>query len=160
MHIERLNPGDALRLKLLRLRALRHDPDAFGATYAAEVLFSEDVWLGRLTDEQTVFFVASVDGRDAGLNRFTARDGVAGLYSMWVDPGVRRRGVGRLLVEAVVDEARSRGHGSLLLEVVQSNVGAIRLYEQCGFEMTGRESRLPEPRQAVVELEMVCRIGE
>jgi ribosomal protein S18 acetylase RimI-like enzyme len=54
-----------------------------------------------------------------------------------VDPAAQGKGVGRALVEALADEARSRGARRLTLRVFAPNEGARRLYERCGFEVEG-----------------------
>ncbi len=59
------------------------------------------------------------------------------LYSLAVDPAARGRGVGRLLLEAVLASARSRGAVEVGLEVRTDNDGAIALYRSLGFTEAG-----------------------
>jgi ribosomal protein S18 acetylase RimI-like enzyme len=59
---------------------------------------------------------------------------VAGLA---VDPGARRLGVGRALLEAAEQRARERGARKLSLHVLSTNAGAQRLYDEAGFEREG-----------------------
>ena len=47
----------------------------------------------------------------------------------------RRQGVGRVLMEAVHDEARARGLEIVRLEVLEDNDAAFHLYEQLGYEL-------------------------
>ena len=54
-----------------------------------------------------------------------------------VDPAFAGRGVGRLLVEAAITEARRRGARKLSLRVLGGNARARSLYERCGFEVEG-----------------------
>jgi ribosomal protein S18 acetylase RimI-like enzyme len=54
-----------------------------------------------------------------------------------VDPAHQHRGVGRLLVEACVAQARQRGARKLTLRVLGFNDRARRLYEACGFNVEG-----------------------
>ena len=54
-----------------------------------------------------------------------------------VHPDASGQGVGRRLVEAVADEARSRGARKVTLRVLGSNAVARRLYERCGFVEEG-----------------------
>ena len=54
-----------------------------------------------------------------------------------VDPQAQRMGVGRALVEALIDEARKRGGRRLTLRVFAPNEPARRLYERLGFEVEG-----------------------
>ncbi|MGI5245586.1 ribosomal protein S18-alanine N-acetyltransferase [Dactylosporangium sp. CA-139066] len=73
--------------------------------------------------------------------------GYAGLAVMppdeaWVQNiGVRsdaqRRGIGRRLLEALLDEATRRGARQILLEVAVDNAPAQKLYAQYGFEAVG-----------------------
>jgi ribosomal protein S18 acetylase RimI-like enzyme len=65
-----------------------------------------------------------------------------------VDPGIRRRGIGRALVEAAAWEATARGARRLTLRVLAPNSEARALYASCGFEEEGvrREEFLLEGR--------------
>ncbi len=54
-----------------------------------------------------------------------------------VAAGHRRRGVGRALLLAAEEWARSAGVGKLELHVFPHNEAAIRLYESCGYEREG-----------------------
>ena len=57
----------------------------------------------------------------------------ATLFNIAVDPAHQRRGLGRELLEAVIDEVEKRGVATLWLEVRASNAAAIALYESLGF---------------------------
>ena len=70
------------------------------------------------------------------------RPGVAGLWGMWVTPDARRQGVGRQLVEAVVDWARAAGASRVELSVTDRADAAIALYAELGFVPTGEEHPL------------------
>lgn len=48
----------------------------------------------------------------------------------------RRHGIGRALMEAVLDGAVAAGIEEVTLEVLESNGGALALYEQLGFRTT------------------------
>ena len=47
------------------------------------------------------------------------------------------RGIGRLMLETVLSEAKKLGYGQAELEVVTENYGAIALYEAVGFVKCG-----------------------
>ena len=59
------------------------------------------------------------------------------LANVAVRRGFRERGIGRALVEAVMDRAREAGAERIVLEVRRSNVEAQKLYETLGFLATG-----------------------
>ena len=52
-------------------------------------------------------------------------------------PDWRRKGLGRWLVEAVLEEARQEGAARVTLEVRRYNLPAIALYERLGFRRVG-----------------------
>ena len=62
------------------------------------------------------------------------------LSKMAVDPSVRGRGTGRLLLEAAVEEARRIGATSLFLGSSTKLPAAVHLYESVGFEHVPPES--------------------
>jgi ribosomal protein S18 acetylase RimI-like enzyme len=64
----------------------------------------------------------------------------AGMLGMSTAKAWRRRGVGRLLLEAAIAEARDwPGFRRLELEVAPWNEGAIALYESLGFKHEARK---------------------
>jgi putative acetyltransferase len=58
-----------------------------------------------------------------------------------VDERHRRRGIGRMLLEAAVEWARISGVTKLELHVFPWNEPALRLYESFGFEREGFRRR-------------------
>jgi GNAT superfamily N-acetyltransferase len=144
----------------VRLDALRESPSAFGSTYAREAAFTEAEWLVRLerwNGETGVGFLAMDSDAGCGIAGGLLDlqdDTCAQLVSMWTAPTHRRHGVGKLLVDAVVDWARSRKIKTLTLMVVSTNGPAIRFYEQLGFARTGRTDPYPND-PSIVEYEML-----
>ena len=63
------------------------------------------------------------------------------IANLAVDPSARRSGIGGLLLDTVLDEARQRGTMTLYLEVRDSNLGARALYASRGFAEVGRRRR-------------------
>ena len=63
----------------------------------------------------------------------------------------RRKGYGRLVIDALIDYAIEHHFYSISLEVRESNVAAISLYEKCGFEKCGiRKGFYRFPSEAAV----------
>jgi ribosomal protein S18 acetylase RimI-like enzyme len=67
-----------------------------------------------------------------------------------VDPRWRRRGVGRALVEDSLARARSLGFDAMQYNLVFASNPARRLYEQLGFEVTGRVPDAVDGEEALV----------
>lgn len=55
-------------------------------------------------------------------------------------PDYRRRGIGRVLTERVMKQARDRRASAIWLHVREDNPGAIRLYEEIGFKEIARRT--------------------
>lgn len=138
--IRRTVETDADVLRSIRLRALASDPTAFGATHADVVQYGDDVWRERATGsaDNATFLAFDGDvavGMAVGVETSSARDRVE-LVSMWTAPEARGSGVGRRLVETVLDWATVRGTPEVRLWVTRGNDAAQRLYERCGFVLT------------------------
>jgi ribosomal protein S18 acetylase RimI-like enzyme len=145
--------------KEVRLRALQEAPYAFGSTYARESAFTDSEWVGRLdrwNGARGVGFIAVDGGSPCGIAGTLVDEKNperAALVSMWTAPSRRQTGVGRLLVNQVLDWAAGRKVSTLLLMVTSNNAGAIRFYEKLGFARTGRTEPYPND-PAVTEYEM------
>lgn len=59
------------------------------------------------------------------------------LLTLCVHPRYRRRGLGRRLLDHLLEQARQSGARSCFLEVRPSNTGARELYYQTGFVQVG-----------------------
>jgi ribosomal-protein-alanine N-acetyltransferase len=105
----------------------------FGATaWTAETFWSELAAPGRW------YAVLEEGGRVLGYAGLLAGGAESGAESdvqtIAVAPAARGKGLGRLLLDALVEQAARRGATSLLLEVRSDNAAAIALYRARGFE--------------------------
>jgi L-amino acid N-acyltransferase YncA len=86
--------------------------------------------------------VTESDGRVVGwgsLNSFNPRpvyDLVAD-FSVYVERAWRGKGVGRVLLDALVVKARALGYHKLVLAAFPFNEAGMRLYEKTGFRQVG-----------------------
>jgi ribosomal protein S18 acetylase RimI-like enzyme len=93
--------------------------------------------------EMSDVLVAEIDGEIAGWTKLAHPTPVASnahvqqIQGLAVDPRWRRRGVGRALIDAACDLARSRGARRITLRVLGTNPGARQLYETAGFVVEG-----------------------
>ena len=162
--LERITAQNAMVFKAVRLRALQDTPSAFGSTYAKESQFADSEWVKRddnMTGERSLGFLAIDEGVACGiaacfLDQVDATQGQ--LISMWTALTHRHQGVGRLLVNEILEWARRRGVRILRLMVVCNNEGAIKFYERLGFTRTGRTEPYPND-PALIEYEMSRLVG-
>ena len=124
----------------LRLEALKVEPSAFGSSLEEESEFTEGVWRKRI---KGVLFAVS-EGRPVGLLSYIFEDRVktrhvAHIYSVYVTPKYRGKGIGeRLLKRALAEIRRNREAVKAQLSVNPLLRPAVALYKKAGFEVAGR----------------------
>lgn len=75
----------------------------------------------------------------------------ADLIDLVVDPKARRRGLGRALVQVLLNYAEERALSRVVLEVRTGNLGARGLYEGLGFAEVGeRRGYYPDGEHALL----------
>jgi phosphinothricin acetyltransferase len=62
--------------------------------------------------------------------------------SVYVAAAARGQGVGRALLQALVDESERRGLWTLQAGVFPENLASVRIHERCGFRVVGRRVKL------------------
>lgn len=148
--VRRVEPDDGGLLRTVRLAALQDAPSAFESTHAAEAGRPDHEWseraaAGSVGSGRATFF-ADDSGEVVGLiggNREEASDGLVEVVSMWVAPSLRRRGVGRALLEAVITWAEETPGAEVALWVTCGNTPAENLYRSMGFVLTDKRKSLP-----------------
>lgn len=130
-----------------RLRALEDAPDAFGRTLSEERAFDDELWQTRVASSEVAQFVADANGEIVGIAAATIDPedaSVAWIFSMWIAPNARRRGIARALLDTTTVWARDHGARTAELTVTENNNGAIELYRGYGFTDTDRREPLRE----------------
>jgi predicted N-acetyltransferase YhbS len=79
--------------------------------------------------------VAERDGRLVGSNFLDERSPIAGVGPITVDPAVQNGGIGRLLMQAVLDRAAERGFAGVRLLQGAYHNRALGLYSTLGFQV-------------------------
>lgn len=130
--VARLTEADWEAFAGVRLRALA---DAFGdddAQYRREATFTEADWRRRLREHAS--FAVWQSGRPVGVVA-AHRESVdtVYLYSLWLAPEARGRGLAADLVSAVLAWAKGLRVRTVYLRVATGNAGARALYEGLGF---------------------------
>jgi RimJ/RimL family protein N-acetyltransferase len=139
--VRRLKPADAEKYRQIRLAGLEDAPEAFGSTFESESLRPLSSFAERLGS--SAVFGAFRGGELVGIAGFAIREGAKEahkglLWGMYVRPDARKCGVGRRLVEAIIDFAREQVE-ILQLSLVSDNEPARRLYARLGFVEYGLE---------------------
>ena len=158
IEVRRIRPDEWAELKDVRCRALADAPGAFLTTLAEAEALPDEQWQAvtpeRATSDVNAAFVAvAADAAFVGLVggfEIAADPGSVQLVQMWTAPEARRRGVGRRLVDAVIDWAGDR---PVRLSVIRGNDGAQALYESMGFVLDDRPPYEGDP--CVDEIHMV-----
>jgi ribosomal protein S18 acetylase RimI-like enzyme len=150
-HIRLLTALDADSYLALRLCGLNDHPEAFTSSYAEELQRStawavkrlaldaarpHDFFLGAFMGD-ALCGVVGLQGRYRTKERHNAT-----VVGMVVAPQVRGRGVGRALMDALLQKAATLPElVQLDLTVTEGNPAAQRLYEHCGFQTFGVHQR-------------------
>ena len=140
VRIRRIRPDDGLVLRDLRLRSIADAPDAFGQPLKEARGRPEKEWhrsarQSSRGDSRTWLIAETPDGSVGLVQGRKRRPSTLLLFSMWVDPSVRRLGVGRLLIEALEDWARGWDGAETILWVLGANAAAIGFYRDLGFSI-------------------------
>ena len=141
--IEIINPGQWKEYRDMRLRALKTDPIAFGASYEQGVKKSRKDWKIELADSNRKTYVVRVNGIPVALAavRFEKAGNVehlATIYSVFTDPEFRNLGVGSKLLQKILDDLHTNTKTvKVRLSVNLNQVDAKRMYERAGFFQEG-----------------------
>lgn len=65
-----------------------------------------------------------------------------GAVSIYVAPGQLRRGVGRMLLQGLVEASESAGIWTIEAGIFPENTASIALHESCGFTLIGVRKRI------------------
>jgi ribosomal-protein-alanine N-acetyltransferase len=140
---QRARTGADSHLPEVRLRPMRiADLDALMPF--EQLMFGPEAWsrqsyLDELADTELRYYLVAESGAELlGTGGLITIGETAQILTVGVLPAARRRGVGRLLVRALVAEARRRRASEVLLEVREDNQPAQRLYAAEGFAVLGR----------------------
>lgn len=115
--------------------------------------------------------IAEAEGKVVGCNFLDQRDAIAGVGPIAVDPALQCRGVGRKLMQAVIDRGRADKHPGIRLVQDAFNTASMSLYASLGFDvreplalMTGRPTGeapqgdvLPVRPDDISECAALCR---
>ncbi len=89
---------------------------------------------GKYSPPLGVILLAELDGVPHGVVALRPlTDGIAEMKRLFIQPQARGYRLGRLLVEAVVEQARQTGYSAIRLDSLPHMASAITLYRSLGF---------------------------
>ncbi|HUK19778.1 MAG TPA: GNAT family N-acetyltransferase [Bryobacteraceae bacterium] len=149
MEIRILAPDDAAAYWHIRQEALEREPEAFSSSAEEHRLTTvADAAANLGSDPATRFLIGAFqDGELVGIAGFyreqrlkTRHKGnVVGVY---VTERARGRGIGRMMMQALLDRARGiEGVEQVVLSVTTTMTAAARLYQSLGFRSFGCEPK-------------------
>lgn len=103
--------------------------------------WSEGTFYLEIQNDISTFKVLMAGGEVIGYYDLWICGGEAHLLNVAVASPDRRRGYGRMMLEDAMEEARRARCERVVLEVRISNVAAISLYEEFGFEKVAQRPR-------------------
>ena len=109
--------------------------------------WSEDAMATELSSIHSVYLVDEEGGRVIGYGGLRTLRGApdADIQTIALDERLRGKGRGRMLLRALIAEARHRGARELFLEVRADNDPALHLYDKAGFERINVRRRYYQP---------------
>ncbi len=110
--------------------------------------WSPDAFLDMVEREDSLYVVAVAKEEPIGCCGVTNACGDGDINNVVVDEAWRNRGVGRKMLEVLMEQGREIGIENYTLEVRVSNAPAIHLYEKLGFVSAGiRPGFYDKPRE-------------
>lgn len=111
--------------------------------YQKPYIFDEKEYPSYIANPNKTIYFAYVEGQLAGqIGVVKHWNAFAWIDDLIVDINCRRCGVGRALMERVVDWAKARDLPGIMLETQDVNVPACRFYENFGFRLRGFDTYL------------------
>jgi L-amino acid N-acyltransferase YncA len=127
------------------VRAIYEDGIRDRATFETEA----PSWEAWDAAHPELWFVAERDGAVVGwaaLSPYSPRRCYRGVgdVSIYIDEAARGAGVGRVLLEELVERSERAGYWTLNAGLFPENEASLRLHEACGFRVIGVRERLGE----------------
>jgi len=147
MEIRDMYPRDWARVRDIYAQGIRSGT----ATFTDRVP-DYDLWDSAHC--QVCRFVAVEDGLVVGwiaVSPTSAREPYRGVVevSLYVDNGYHRRGIGRALMNRLMEACPEQGFWSIFSVILSANRASIALHEACGFRLIGYKERPARDRFGV-----------
>ena len=113
--------------------------------------WSRDAYNGEIENKLATYLTVLQDDRVVAYGGFWKVFDEANITNIAVKREYRGQGIGKVITNALIQEAKKQGIRAITLEVRVSNISAIRLYEGCGFKNAGiRKKYYPDGEDAII----------
>ena len=143
VEIVRLVPDEWSEVKRIRHRSVSEEPRAFGTTPSEAESITEETWRHRLAND--LYLGVRYKGELVGivgavLEKQEKVRHIGYVYSMYIAPEVRGKGLGKKLMRQLIEETKRQFPYviKLRLNATLGNGHAISLYESLGFKRVAR----------------------
>ncbi len=104
--------------------------------------FSDEFWSFELIQKDikkpdSIYILCYVDSQTVGYANVSTVLDEAELNRIAVKHSYRRKGAARFIIQQLVSLLKQSGYSKLMLEVRGQNIGAVSLYNSCGFSADG-----------------------
>jgi len=138
---------DAIQIRTIQLednaalaKIVRNSLAEFGANKPGTVFFDDttDHLYEMFQQPGSIYYVAEQNGEILGGGGIFPSEGLpaetAELVKMYLQPGARGKGLGKLLIEKCIDFATGFGYFQIYIETMPELRKAVSVYEKFGFE--------------------------
>jgi predicted GNAT family acetyltransferase len=135
MDIRKLSSKDWDKFRMIRLKGLQTDPQAFGGSFAEETKRQEVEWKEQVEKSGRFFFAAEENEKFvsvAGAKQVSEK--VWMLIAVYTLPENRGNGLARMLTERIIQEVKACGADKIQLMCNVNQKDAIGIYEKIGFQ--------------------------
>ena len=167
MSVRVLAEADTAAFQALRLRSLKEHPEAFGSSFEAEVNIPLEQFATFLSSPERPWFGAFHVNRMVGIAGLMRSQGTktrhrAMISGMYVAPEARGLGLGQMLMDALMTQARlTNGLEDVSLAVTVGNDAARHIYIKSGFKPYSIDPRYLKVGDQYFDIEwMILRIAK
>lgn len=140
--LQRMLPSQWEEYKLIRLEALKTNPEMFGSNYAKEILYDENDWTSLLENDSRAMFALYDAKLLVGLSGITLKKDdatTAIMFASFIKLPYRRKGLSKLFYKARIDWARQKKCKLIIVSHRVGNTSSKAANEQFGFKYSHTE---------------------
>jgi ribosomal protein S18 acetylase RimI-like enzyme len=108
--------------------------------YMLQMMYSPAALQEQMLQKHHHFFIAEIDENEVGFTSYSETEpGTLKIHKIYVLPGLQGKGVGKALMDSIIEEGKEQGAKKIQLNVNRNNK-AISFYERNGFKILKEEN--------------------